>query len=112
MRRLVEDQRSIQEMARRFTADRVVPFAAGWDQRSEFPRDTIVEAAGLGFGSIYISEEAGGIGLGRMEAALIMEDLRLEHSPGAQIGFAEIAVLPEVADRAAKDLSDRGWRTL
>ena len=70
---LTEDQRSIQEMARRFTADRVVPFAAGWDQRSEFPRDTIVEAAGLGFGSIYISEEAGGIGLGRMEAALIME---------------------------------------
>ncbi len=70
---LTEDQRSIQETARRFTADRVVPFAAGWDQRSEFPRDTIVEAAGLGFGSIYISEEAGGIGLGRMEAALIME---------------------------------------
>ncbi len=70
---LTEDQRSIQEMARRFTADRVVPFAAGWDQRSEFPRDTIVEAAGLGFGSIYISEASGGIGLGRMEAALIME---------------------------------------
>ena len=70
---LTEDQRSIQEMARRFTADRVVPFAAGWDQRSEFPRDTIVEAAGLGCGSIYISEASGGIGLGRMEAALIME---------------------------------------
>ncbi|HPU15882.1 MAG TPA: acyl-CoA dehydrogenase family protein, partial [Polymorphobacter sp.] len=70
---LTEDQRSIQEMARRFTADRVVPFAAGWDQRSEFPRATIVEAAGLGFGSIYISEASGGIGLGRMEAALIME---------------------------------------
>ncbi|MBC9928585.1 MULTISPECIES: prephenate dehydrogenase [unclassified Leucobacter] len=46
------------------------------------------------------------------ELGINMEDLRLEHSPGAQIGFAEIAVLPEVADRAAKDLSDRGWRTL
>jgi prephenate dehydrogenase len=41
-----------------------------------------------------------------------MEDLRLEHSPGAQIGFAEISVLPEVADRAAADLLDLGWRTL
>lgn len=41
-----------------------------------------------------------------------MEDLRLEHSPGAQIGFAEIAVLPEVAERAVQDLIDRGWRTL
>lgn len=41
-----------------------------------------------------------------------MEDLRLEHSPGAPIGFAEIAVLPEVAERAATDLTERGWRTL
>lgn len=41
-----------------------------------------------------------------------MEDLRLEHSPGAQIGFAEIAVLPEVAERAIADLTERGWRTL
>ncbi|NLB46266.1 MAG: prephenate dehydrogenase [Microbacteriaceae bacterium] len=41
-----------------------------------------------------------------------MEDLRLEHSPGAQIGFAEIAVLPEVAERAISDLKERGWTTL
>ena len=30
-------------------------------------------AAALGFGAIYVSEESGGIGLGRLEAALIME---------------------------------------
>jgi prephenate dehydrogenase len=41
-----------------------------------------------------------------------MEDLRLEHSPGAQIGFAEIAVLPDVAEQAITDLTERGWRTL
>jgi alkylation response protein AidB-like acyl-CoA dehydrogenase len=70
---LTDDQRAIQEVARRFTADRITPFAAGWDEHHVFPRDTIVEAAALGFGSIYISEAAGGIGLGRMEAALIME---------------------------------------
>ncbi|RGE16828.1 prephenate dehydrogenase [Leucobacter sp. wl10] len=46
------------------------------------------------------------------ELGINMEDLRLEHSPGAQIGFAEIAVLPEVAERAVSDLVERGWRTL
>lgn len=46
------------------------------------------------------------------ELGINMEDLRLEHSPGAQIGFAEIAVLPEVAERAVADLDERGWRTL
>ena len=60
-------------MARKFTADAITPFAAEWDEKHIFPRDTIREAAELGFGSIYVSEESGGIGLGRLEAALIME---------------------------------------
>lgn len=70
---LTADQRAIRDMARRFTADRIVPFAAEWDEKHIFPRETVREAAALGFGGIYVSEEAGGAGLGRLEAALIME---------------------------------------
>ncbi|MFB0872749.1 MULTISPECIES: acyl-CoA dehydrogenase family protein [unclassified Sphingobium] len=70
---LSEDQRAIQEMAQRFTADAITPHAAEWDEKHIFPRDTIRAAAELGFGGIYVSEESGGIGLGRLEAALIME---------------------------------------
>ncbi|MCC4254208.1 MAG: acyl-CoA dehydrogenase family protein [Pseudomonadota bacterium] len=70
---LTEDQRAIQDMARRFTADAITPFAAEWDEKHIFPRDAIRAAAELGFGSIYVSEASGGIGLGRLEAALIME---------------------------------------
>ncbi|WP_076072998.1 acyl-CoA dehydrogenase family protein [Sphingomonas montana] len=70
---LTDDQREIQELARRFTADAITPHAAEWDEHHIFPRDTIKAAADLGFGAIYVSEESGGIGLGRMEAALIME---------------------------------------
>src|SRR5690349_19304088 len=70
---LTDDQLQIQEMARKFTADAITPFAAEWDEKKIFPRDTIREAADLGFGAIYVSEESGGIGLGRLEAALIME---------------------------------------
>ena len=46
------------------------------------------------------------------ELGINMEDLRLEHSPGAQIGFAEIAVLPETVDHAVTGLTERGWRLL
>ncbi len=70
---LTDDQREIQELARRFTADRITPHAAEWDEKHIFPRDTIKAAAELGFASIYVSEESGGIALGRLEAALIME---------------------------------------
>ena len=44
------------------------------------------------------------------EAGVNMEDLRLEHSPGAQIGLAEISVLPEVEERLANELAARGWK--
>jgi len=70
---LTDDQREIQELARRFTADAITPHAAEWDEQHIFPRDTVKAAAELGFGAIYVSEESGGIGLGRLESALIME---------------------------------------
>ena len=70
---LTDDQREIQELARRFTADAITPHAAEWDEKHIFPRDTIRAAAELGFGGIYVSEASGGIGLGRLESALIME---------------------------------------
>jgi prephenate dehydrogenase len=46
--------------------------------------------------------------LGELDVNL--EDLRLEHSPGAPFGLAEIAVLPEVWQRTVTDLTERGWR--
>ena len=44
------------------------------------------------------------------EAGANIEDLRLEHSPGAQIGLAEISVLPEVQQHLTDELAARGWR--
>ena len=68
-----EDQIAIQETARKFTADMITPFAAEWDEKSHYPVDVWKAAGELGFGAIYVSEESGGIGLGRLDAALIME---------------------------------------
>lgn len=70
---LTEDQLAIQDMARRFTADRITPFAAQWDEEGHYPVDVWKAAGELGLGAIYVSEESGGIGLGRLEAALVME---------------------------------------
>ncbi len=70
---LTEDQLAIQDMAQKFTADEITPHAAEWDEHKIFPRETVQKAAQLGFGGIYVSEDSGGIGLGRLEAAVIME---------------------------------------
>ncbi|KQM13785.1 acyl-CoA dehydrogenase family protein [Novosphingobium sp. Leaf2] len=70
---LTDDQLAIQDMARKFTADRITPFAAEWDEKHHYPVDVWKAAGELGFGAIYVSEESGGIGLSRLDAALIME---------------------------------------
>ena len=65
---LTEDQLAIQDMAQKFTADRITPFAAQWDEEHHYPVDVWKAAGELGFGAFYVSEENGGIGLGRAEA--------------------------------------------
>ncbi|WIB68365.1 prephenate dehydrogenase [Curtobacterium sp. MCBD17_035] len=39
-----------------------------------------------------------------------LEDLRLEHSPGAPIGIVEVSVVPEEEQRLLDELERRGWR--
>lgn len=72
---LNEDQRAIREMTQAFAAERVAPHALEWDKERHFPADVIREAGPLGFGGIYIGEDVGGSGLGRLDAVLIFEAL-------------------------------------
>lgn len=44
------------------------------------------------------------------EIGVNLEDLKLEHSPGAPIGLPELFVLPEVEQKLIESLTARGWR--
>ncbi|MEN9660901.1 MAG: hypothetical protein RLZZ443_830, partial [Actinomycetota bacterium] len=44
------------------------------------------------------------------EIGVNIEELKLEHSPSAQVGLVELFVLPSVAERLSGELSARGWR--
>ncbi len=72
---LSEEQRAFRETAREFARDEWLPQAPGWDERQEFPVEALRRAAALGFAAIYVGEEFGGSGLGRVDAALIFEEL-------------------------------------
>lgn len=71
--RYTQDQVAIKDLAERLTADEITPNAATWDARHLFPRETINRAGALGFGAIYLDESLGGIGLNRIDAAIIFE---------------------------------------
>ncbi|SDQ75134.1 prephenate dehydrogenase [Microbacterium sp. cf332] len=44
------------------------------------------------------------------ELGVNIEDLRLEHSPGAQFGLAELSVVPSAVHEAVAGLEERGWK--
>jgi alkylation response protein AidB-like acyl-CoA dehydrogenase len=72
---LSEDQRAIEDAARRFARERLAPFASEWDAKSFFPVDKLREAAALGFAGIYVKSDVGGSEMSRLDAAIIMEEL-------------------------------------
>ncbi len=72
---LTKEQIAFKEAAKAFAKKEMEPYAQRWDEECFFPVDTLRKAATLGFAGIYISEEHGGCGLGRLEASLIFEEL-------------------------------------
>ncbi len=72
---LSEDQLAFADMAERFAAQEMAPFAAKWDQEHIFPKETIQKAGELGFCALYTPEEAGGLGLSRLDSSIIFEQL-------------------------------------
>jgi alkylation response protein AidB-like acyl-CoA dehydrogenase len=72
---LSDEQRAFVETARTFACEEWLPRAPGWDERAEFPATALRRAAELGFAGIYVGEEFGGSGLGRLDATIIFEEL-------------------------------------
>ena len=72
---LTDEQRAIREAALAFAAAELAPHSARWDEDKHFPVVTLRQAAALGFAGIYVREDVGGSGLGRLDAALIFEAL-------------------------------------
>lgn len=72
---LSEEQIAIQDMARSFATEELLPHAEEWDEKLIFPVDALRSAAALGLAGIYCDEEHGGSGLGRLDSTIIFEEL-------------------------------------
>ncbi|ENQ8063832.1 acyl-CoA dehydrogenase family protein [Vibrio parahaemolyticus] len=74
---LNEDQLAFAEVAKQFADRMLAPHAAEWDENHHFPKDVLRQAGELGFLSIYTPPEHGGLGLSRLDAAIIFEQLAM-----------------------------------
>ncbi len=103
---LSEDQIAFRDAARAFAQNEMAPHAAQWDAEHTFPVDVIKKAGEMGFCGIYVPEEAGGMGLSRLDASVIIEELAMGcTSTTAYITIHNMAtwMIASFADEALRD---------
>lgn len=72
---LTEEQLAYQQTARQFAQKELKPNAAQWDRDSHFPVDVIKKTGELGFLGLYTNPDYDGLGLPRLDSALVFEEL-------------------------------------
>lgn len=72
---LTEDQLAFQQTARQFAVNELKPNAADWDRQGHFPIDVIKRTGELGFLGLYTNPDYDGLGLPRLDSAIVFEEL-------------------------------------
>ena len=72
---LNSDQNNYRDLAKSFSDKELKPYAAEWDKEAFFPKETLTKAGELGFLSLYVDTNLGGMGLGRLDASIVFEQL-------------------------------------
>ncbi|MCG3193609.1 MAG: Acyl-CoA dehydrogenase [Thermoanaerobaculia bacterium] len=72
---LSEEQQSLQDLARKFAKEEIIPKAAHHDETGEFPREIARKAWELGLMNTHIPAEYGGLGLSVLDGCIITEEL-------------------------------------
>jgi len=84
---------SIREEMRKFADDRIVPHAHDWHRRNSYiPLDVIAQMSELGVFSLTISEDYGGMGLGKESMCVVSEELSRGY-----IGVGSLGTRSEIA---------------
>jgi acyl-CoA dehydrogenase len=103
-----DEQRMLQETARRFAREEIAPVAAKYDESGEFPRDIIRKAWELGLANTLIPVENGGLGLACLEACLVTEEIAWGCSGfGTSIMASDLGLTPIVL--AGSEEQKRAW---
>ena len=99
--RLTDDQRELQDAARKFARAELPDLARDMEEKDyPVPHDMLLKYGELGFLGVNLPSEYGGLGLGHVEALLVLEEF-------AQISNAR----PHLADRHGA-VMPRGGPTL
>jgi alkylation response protein AidB-like acyl-CoA dehydrogenase len=72
---LSDEQKMLQEAARRLAEDKIAPRAAEVDRTEQYPHDNVAELVKAGFMGMTVPREFGGPGLTYMDVILVVEEM-------------------------------------
>jgi len=72
---LTPEQRAIRDLAREFVRREIIPIAAEYDEREEFPLDVVAKAHEVGLMYLQVPREYGGQGLDHVTGVLVSEEM-------------------------------------
>ncbi|KAH9272969.1 hypothetical protein BASA83_004862 [Batrachochytrium salamandrivorans] len=94
---LSQDQLDLQDLARKFTLNEVIPKAAHHDRTGEYPTEILKKAWEVGLLNLHVPTDYGGPGLGVMDCAIVSEELAYGctgiQTAGEANGLAEAPVI-------------------
>jgi acyl-CoA dehydrogenase len=71
---LTEEQQQLQDLARKFAREEIIPRAAHHDETGEYPHEIARKAWEIGLMNTHVAPEYGGPGLGVLDGCLITEE--------------------------------------
>ncbi|XP_069701109.1 medium-chain specific acyl-CoA dehydrogenase, mitochondrial-like [Periplaneta americana] len=94
---LSDTQKELQDLARKFAREEIMPKAAEYDRTMEYPWDIVKKAWELGLINIHIPQHYGGLGLSYFDHSLIAEEITYG-CPALEVilastNFAQMALL-------------------
>lgn len=92
---LSDEQRQLQDMARKFAREKMAPKAAEYDESEEFPWPIMEQAFELGILTAGIPLEYGGLGIGHVDEVVITEELAWACAGmGTSIFASQLGMIP------------------
>lgn len=92
---LTDEQRELRSVIREFAEAEIAPHAAEWDESGQFPLDVVRQLGELGAMGVAFPEEYGGLGMGPVAQAVVVEELaRFDSSIAVTVG-ADVSIAGE-----------------
>jgi len=106
---LTDEQRALRDSIREFAEAEIAPHAAEWDLNHTFPTETVRKLGELGAMGVAFPEEYGGLGMGSLAQALVVEELaRVDSSIAVTVG-ANVSIAGEPLLKFGTEEQKQRW---